>query len=71
MERILFAGIDALDASYYYGDLPVRGHQGILRAIKGGNASLARKLMHDHIMSHIMSAKEEVIQMVHSGARLI
>src|SRR5262249_51464875 len=67
MERILFAGIDALDASYYYGDLPVRGHQAILRAIKGGNASLARKLMHDHIMS----AKEEVIQMVHSGARLI
>jgi len=67
MERILFAGIDALDTSYYYGDLPVHGHQGILRAIKEGKAKLARKLMHEHIMS----AKEEVIQMVHDGSRLI
>jgi DNA-binding GntR family transcriptional regulator len=67
MERILFAGIDSLDTSYYYGDLPVHGHQGILRAIKGGNAKLAKKLMHEHIMS----AKEEVIQMVHNGSRLI
>jgi len=67
MERILFAGIDALDTSYYYGDLPVHGHQGILRAIKEGNGKLARKLMHEHIMS----AKEEVIQLVQNGSRLI
>ena len=67
MERILFAGIDALDTSYYYGDLPVHGHQGILRAIKEGNVKLARKLMHEHIMS----AKEEVIQLVQNGSRLI
>lgn len=67
MERILFAGIDALDTSYYYGDLPVHGHQGILRAIKEGNANLARKLMYEHIMS----AKEEVIQLVSNGSRLI
>ena len=67
MERILFAGIDALDTSYYYGDLPVHGHQGILRAIKEGNVKLARKLMHEHIMS----AKEEVIQLAQNGSRLI
>lgn len=67
MERILFAGIGSLDASYYYGDLPVHGHQGILQAIKEGNGKAARKLMHDHILS----AKEEVIQMVQNESRLI
>lgn len=67
MERILFAGIDSLDASYYYGELPVHGHQGILQAIKDGNGKAARKLMHDHILS----AKEEVIQMVQNESRLI
>lgn len=67
MERILFSGIDALDTSYYYGDLPVRGHLGILRAIKEGNVKSAKKLMHEHIMS----AKEEVINMVQNGSRLI
>ena len=67
MERILFAGIDSLDAAYYYGDLPVHGHQGILQAIIERNAKLARNLMHEHIMS----AKEEVIQMVQNESRLI
>ena len=66
MERILFGAIDALDPNYYYGDLPVRGHQVILDSIKRGDAKLARECMYDHITS----AKSEVIQLIANGSRL-
>jgi DNA-binding GntR family transcriptional regulator len=46
MERIMFAAID-ID---YYGEVPGREHQGILRAVKDRDPVRARQLMHDHIV---------------------
>jgi len=66
MERILYAAVDALEPNYYYGDLPVRGHEAVLRAIKNRDTKLARKTM----CEHITSAKNEIFKLVSIGSRL-
>ena len=45
MERVMYAAIDI----GYYGEMPIKEHQEILRAIQNRNPALARKLMYEHI----------------------
>lgn len=60
MERIMYAAIDI----GYYGELPVEEHLEILKAIRGRNPELARKLMHNHIFG----SKDKVLQLASSGS---
>jgi DNA-binding GntR family transcriptional regulator len=62
MERIMYASIDA----GYYGELPVREHCGIVQAIQNRDASLARKLMCDHIYI----SKDKVLRLASGTSRI-
>jgi len=55
MERIMYAAIDI----HYYGEVPAREHQEILRAIQEHNPELARKRMYDHISQ----SKDKVLRL--------
>jgi GntR family transcriptional regulator, rspAB operon transcriptional repressor len=58
MERIMYAAIDI----GYYGEMPVKEHMEILRAIQERNPSLARKVMYQHIFG----SKHRVLQLASS-----
>ena len=51
----MFAAIDI----GYYGELPTREHTDLIEAIRVRDAALARKLMHEHILS----SKGKVLQL--------
>jgi GntR family transcriptional regulator, rspAB operon transcriptional repressor len=55
MERIMYAAIDI----HYYGEVPAREHQEILKAIEEHNPELARKRMYDHISQ----SKDKVVRL--------
>jgi DNA-binding GntR family transcriptional regulator len=55
MERIMYAAIDI----HYYGEVPAREHQEILKAIEEHNPELARKRMYDHISQ----SKDKVLRL--------
>jgi GntR family transcriptional regulator, rspAB operon transcriptional repressor len=62
MERIMYASIDA----GYYGELPVREHCEIVKAIQNRDAALARKRMCDHIYI----SKGKVLRLASGNSRL-
>jgi GntR family transcriptional regulator, rspAB operon transcriptional repressor len=66
MERILFAAVDTIDPKYY-GEVPAREHSAILRAIRRSDASLARTLMHDHIIG----GKNKVLELARRGLQTL
>jgi DNA-binding GntR family transcriptional regulator len=55
MERIMYAAIDI----HYYGEVPAREHQQIVKAIQEHNPELARKRMYDHISQ----SKDKVLRL--------
>jgi len=55
MERIMYAAIDI----HYYGEVPAREHQEIVKAIQEHNPDLARKRMYDHISQ----SKDKVLRL--------
>jgi len=55
MERIMYAAIDI----HYYGEVPAREHQEIVKAIQEHNPELARKRMYDHISQ----SKDKVLRL--------
>ena len=55
MERIMYAAIDI----QYYGEVPAREHQEIVKAIQEHNPELARKRMYDHISQ----SKDKVLRL--------
>src|SRR4029077_840673 len=55
MERIMYAAIDI----HYYGEVPAREHQEIVKAIQDHNPELARKRMYDHISQ----SKDKVLRL--------
>jgi DNA-binding GntR family transcriptional regulator len=55
MERIMYAAID----THYYGEVPAREHQEIVKAIQEHNPELARKRMYDHISQ----SKDKVLRL--------
>jgi GntR family transcriptional regulator, rspAB operon transcriptional repressor len=62
MERIMYASIDA----GYYGELPVREHCDIVKAIQSRDGALARKRMCDHIYI----SKGKVLRLASGNSRL-
>ncbi len=58
MERIMYAAIDI----HYYGEVPSREHQEIVKAIQEHNPELARKRMYDHIIQ----SKDKVLRLASS-----
>lgn len=63
MERIMYAAID-ID---YYGELPLREHAEILKAIQNRDPEQARKRMYQHIMQ----SKDKVLRLTTSSGRRI
>jgi DNA-binding GntR family transcriptional regulator len=59
MERIMFAAIDI----HYYGEVPTREHQEIIKAIRQHNPEAARKSMHEHISQ----SKDKVVRLTMSS----
>ena len=64
MERILFAAVDSVEASYY-GEHPAREHAAILQAIRRNDPQLARRLMHEHIIG----GKNKVLELARRGSQ--
>jgi GntR family transcriptional regulator, rspAB operon transcriptional repressor len=62
MERIMYASIDA----GYYGESPANEHRGIVEAIVGRDAVLARKRM----CEHIFISKDKVLRLASGNSRL-
>jgi len=58
MERIMYAAIDI----HYFGEVPTREHQEIIKAIRLHNPEAARKSMHDHISQ----SKDKVLRLTMS-----
>jgi DNA-binding GntR family transcriptional regulator len=63
MERIIYAAIDI----GYYGELPLREHAEILKAIQNRDPEQARKSMYQHIMQ----SKDKVLRLTTSSGRRI
>jgi len=55
MARIMYAAIDI----HYYGEVPTREHQEIIKAIRQHNPEAARRCMHDHISQ----SKDKVLRL--------
>jgi DNA-binding GntR family transcriptional regulator len=58
MERIMYAAIDI----HYYGEVPTREHQEIIKAIRHHDPDAARRSMHDHISQ----SKDKVLRLTMS-----
>lgn len=58
MERIMYAAIDI----HYYGEVPTREHQEIIKTIRQHDPEAARRSMHDHISQ----SKDKVLRLTMS-----